>query len=179
MHEEKWLAIPTWEGLYEASSLGRIRSLTRMRPMPNGGMRAHVGKVLAPSVGASGYLQVVLNDCARKVTIPVHRAVCRAFHGPKQKGLQCRHLDGNQRNNAASNLEWGTPLQNAGDRLRHGTYPLGAKNHKSKLTEAQAREILATVEPHVVTAKKFCVTPELVGQIRNRVAWKHLNVPTK
>src|ERR1044072_2359706 len=50
----------------------------------------------------------------------VHRIVLEAFVGPRPAGMECRHLDGNPGNNNLSNLQWGTPLQNAADRKAHG-----------------------------------------------------------
>lgn len=64
----------------------------------------------------------------------VHRLICEAFHGPCPEGMECRHLDGNRTNNAASNLAWGTRRENHADKNAHGTQLVGAKNPMAKLT---------------------------------------------
>lgn len=70
----------------------------------------------------SPYLEVRLRD---RKNLPVHRLVCSTFHGPCPDGMQCRHLDGDPHNNAASNLRWGTQEENTLDKYRHGTVSFG------------------------------------------------------
>lgn len=89
-------------GRYEVSNLGRIRSKTK-RPV-----------ILAPAVGAKGYLQVcVTGSCGRKATIKVHRAVSETFLGQLKDGETVNHIDGVKTNNALSNLEIVSNLENA------------------------------------------------------------------
>ena len=64
----------------------------------------------------------------------VHRLIAEAFHGPCPDGHQCRHLDGNRYNNAAWNLAWGLPSENAADKVKHGTSNHGENNAQAKLT---------------------------------------------
>ena len=71
----------------------------------------------------------------------VHRLVLEAFVGIRPPGQECRHLDGNPENNRLENLCWGTPTENQGDRVRHGTTNRGERNGMSKLTRKQAEAI--------------------------------------
>lgn len=65
----------------------------------------------------------------------VHHVVCEVFHGPRPSSRhQVRHLDGDRTNNAASNLAWGTPEENARDKERHGTVSSGERNGQARLT---------------------------------------------
>lgn len=76
------------------------------------------------------------------MTVSVYRAVCAAFHGePPFVGAVARHLDGDPKNNTPGNLAWGTPGENSGDMLRHGTRPRGEGHGMSRLTERDVREI--------------------------------------
>jgi hypothetical protein len=70
-----------------------------------------------------------------------HRLVAEAFHGPAPEGMECRHLDGTRDNNRPSNLAWGTPVENAADRRRHGTNISGERHGAAKLTAADVAEI--------------------------------------
>jgi hypothetical protein len=70
----------------------------------------------------------------------IHRAVCELFNGEQPNGkLHCRHLDGDQFNNKATNLAWGTPKENAMDGVRNGKIKRGTDNHMAKLNPEAVR----------------------------------------
>jgi hypothetical protein len=71
----------------------------------------------------------------------LHRLICEALNGPCPNGMECRHLDGNKKNNAASNLAWGTKLENANDKKLHKTSAVGEKNPMAKLTSAKVAQM--------------------------------------
>jgi len=102
-----WRAIPGWEGLYEVSIDGQIRSLRRK------------GRVMLPFTTEKGYLRVYLYRGTSVERVRVHTAVLRAFVGPRPAGMVTRHLDGNPANNHLSNLAWGTPAENEADKKMH------------------------------------------------------------
>jgi hypothetical protein len=112
---EIWQPIPGYDGAYEASDQGRIRSNQR-RP----------GALMRPSLNR-GYEYVGLCRDGIPKTIPVHRLVALTFHGPLPHGMETRHLDGNRRNNAASNLAYGTAPENRVDSVLHGTHNNASK----------------------------------------------------
>lgn len=114
---EIWKPIPGLEGHYEASSLGRIRSLKR-------------GKVRIMSAIPNGrYLQVMICMDGKYGRQGIHRLVCAAFYGPASGAIHACHYDGDAHNNQVSNLRWGTPLENADDLRRHGRHRNGRKTH--------------------------------------------------
>lgn len=115
--KEEWKSIPGYEGLYEASSLGRIRSVLAH---PKG--RTPALHVLTPSLHANGYLNVGLRRDGQRKVIGLHRLVCAAFHGAPEAGMEARHRDNDPGNNAASNLRWGTHADNVGDTVRAGNH---------------------------------------------------------
>ena len=121
---EDWRPIPGFEG-YEASTFGRIRSVDRVL----GDGRRAGGVVLVPTEDDNGYLRVTLYPGGRKQTVQVHVAVTLAFHGPRPRGREARHLDGVKMNCRPGNLAWGTKSRNAKDREGHRRQ----KRHRSLL----------------------------------------------
>lgn len=116
--EERWLPISDYEGAYEVSNLGRVRSLDRFDSRGN----RTFGRILRPDTSKpSGHLRVTF--CSGGVTQRyfVHRLVLSAFIGPRPEGMESCHNDGNPKNNLINNLRWDTKSANARDRRRHGT----------------------------------------------------------
>jgi hypothetical protein len=87
------------------------------------------------------YRWVSLEGNGRKRIALVHVLVLEAFVGPCPEGMECRHLDGDVGNNAKSNLAWGTKQENAADKRKHNTAPIGEKNSRSAMTDAAAIEM--------------------------------------
>lgn len=129
--------------------------------------------------GKHGYVQVVLRHPDGKArTRLVHRLVLEAFVGPCQPGSQCRHLNGQRTDNSLANLLWGTPQENAADRLSHGTARIGEASNLAKLTEDQVRPIrhrFATRQAtQVQLAAENHITQANVSEIVRRRTWKHV-----
>ncbi len=100
-------------------------------------------KRILPEPDTYGYLRVRLWREKRRVWARVNILVCAAFHGPRpDESSQCRHLDGDRRNNRASNLAWGTPMENTLDKLEHGTIPSGPGCYHAKFSADEVVEIL-------------------------------------
>lgn len=116
---ENWKPIVGYERRYEVSSRGRVRSSAR------GPGRSE--RVRSLSADRYGYLTVGLSRDGKQTTHRVHVLVAVAFHGERPAGLQARHLNGNQTDNRADNLAWGTRVENARDKIAHGTHPYISK----------------------------------------------------
>jgi hypothetical protein len=82
-----------------------------------------------------GYRRVRLRVDGRNRVYKVHHLVLLTFVGPAPKGCWGLHGDGNPSNNTLGNLRWGTPLENANDREKHGTHVAGSKKGNAKLTK--------------------------------------------
>jgi hypothetical protein len=113
---EQWRAIAGYEGRYEVSNLGRVKSLPRRRTK---------GGILVTPVNKRGYLSVTLGYEKREL----HGVVAAAFLGSRPQGAEVRHLDGNPLNPAAANLVYGTRSENVRDKRRHGTDHNVMKTH--------------------------------------------------
>ena len=111
---EVWKSVPGYEGLYEASNTGEVRSLdhyahTEIRFNTS---RLIKGRVLRPRIKPNGYYHVDLCKNGTITNFPVHRIVASAFI-PNPEGLKVvNHIDGNKLNNNVSNLEWVTYQEN-------------------------------------------------------------------
>ena len=91
--------------------------------------------------GRKRYLRVNVWLGGRLRTFNLHTLILLAFRGPCPPGMECRHLNGDPTDNRAENLAWGTKVENAEDRDRHGTSLRGEKNHKAKLTREQVEQV--------------------------------------
>src|SRR5690242_11321117 len=110
MEAEKWLPILGFEGKYEVSTLGRVRSLDRYIAGTNGKPRPWKGRILAGTVGCNGYLRVSLGN--RKNTVHIHRVVAETWIPNPEDKPHVNHINGNPQDARMSNLEWCTAAEN-------------------------------------------------------------------
>lgn len=108
-----------------------------------------------------------------------HRLVAETFYGAPKDGEEVRHKDGIKKHCWADNLCWGTREQNAQDKVRHGTAPLGEKHGGAKLTEGEVRLIRDLCRDGLLqkhAAEKFGVGKMTISRIVNNKLWRHLDV---
>lgn len=126
----EWRPVVGWEGLYEVSELGEVRSLDRVIYYPDG-RRPYTkkGRTLRGWV-KHGYRKVVLSAAnGRKEERFVHSLVLESFIGPRPAGQEALHYDDNKQNNVTSNLRWGTRSENLHDMVRNGRHRSARKTH--------------------------------------------------
>lgn len=128
---EIWKPIRNWEGYYEVSNLGRVRSLDRIVTTKLGHTRPIKGRVLKPHGCTKDlpYCIVTLSrggrrgnpNCIEEMPY-VHTLVLEHFVGPRPEGHEACHGDGNGMNNRIDNLRWDTHKSNMADSIEHGTH---------------------------------------------------------
>ena len=173
---EVWKPIPKHDG-YEASSLGRIRSVDRV--LADG--RSWSGKIMKPKI-SRGYavLALSLGSKGNYRHCGVHVLVAEAFHGERPSTqYQIAHGDGDPMNNCPSNLRWATALENAQDRDRHGrtAKPKGSAHGMSKLTEQTVIEMRKLKQQGLTVddlAAQFSISRWTVFDAISGRTWGHI-----
>lgn len=125
MTSERWLPVVGYEGVYQVSDFGKIRSTDRISS--NG--RRWPSVVLKMSAHPNGHLQVNLSRNNIHRTFWVHKLVLIAFQGPRPDGAEGLHRDGNPANNALTNLVWGSRSENVLDQVRHRVHFYATRTH--------------------------------------------------
>ena len=103
---EIWKDIPGWEGYYQVSNMGRVKSLSRITHRLGTPVRLN-DRILAIRINGRGYVTVILYKDGMKKSARTHSLVCLAFLGYNRVGnnFDINHIDGNPLNNKLSNLE--------------------------------------------------------------------------
>ena len=115
--KEIWKDIPNYEGLYQISNLGRVKSLERFRKGKNGSLSSVKEKILKPGILNSGYYIIGLTKQSILKFYYVHRLVWESFNGSIPEGYEINHLDEIPSNNRLSNLSLVTHKEN----INYGT----------------------------------------------------------
>lgn len=115
MMEEIWKDIPGYEGYYQASTLGRVKSIERRCPT-HWGTRLVPTKILSPHPDEDGYLHVTIRGTERSI----HRLVAMTFICNIENKPEVNHIDGNKTNNCVENLEWVTGKENVNYAIQTG-----------------------------------------------------------
>lgn len=136
--EPGFLTLTAWPA-YRVGEDGSLWS--RYRP-GRGGRLGMSWRRMSPTIDKDGYRVARLYAAGGAwKQLRVSRLVCEAFYGPCPAGQECRHLDGQESNDAAINLAWGTPVENHADKWTHGTARHGETHHNATLTDSQIAEI--------------------------------------
>jgi hypothetical protein len=146
-----------------------------------GGIERRIGgkvrSLSATTAGQQKYKAIDMHtEDKRRVRRYVHRVVCELFNGPPEKGMECRHLNGDKHDNRAANLRWGTARENMEDKRAHGRMTNGERNGMAKLTAlevAQMRyERAANQTPFYKIAKNFNVSTMTAYRAVVEQSWK-------
>jgi hypothetical protein len=118
---ELWAPIPDFNGSYEVSTCGRVRSLDRVVARSDGRVQLRRGLVLRPGIHSHGYQYVILCKSGTQSSRQIHTLVLRVFVGPPADGQEGCHGPNGISDNHPNNLYWGTHSRNMVDRQRDGT----------------------------------------------------------
>lgn len=174
MTNEEWRPVLGYEGLYEVSSLGRVRSLSHVVPFWRGRrtVKSHILRAFIKR--STGYPAVALSNGPHKAQYTVHRLVLVAFRGAPLHGQEACHNNGNREDARLSNLRWDCRVNNAADRKLHGTEHQGAKSPSAKLTDDAVRTIRASNKPMLQLARQFGVSASAIKRVIERITWVHI-----
>lgn len=172
-----WHAVVGYEGLYEVSDAGAVRSLDRVVRQPNGGVRLQPAKPMRISTNPKGYPQLSLTKDGVGAKFSVHRLVLEAFVGLRPAGMECLHGDGVKTNNTLANIRWGTNPENVADKQMHGTQVRGEKCARAKLTP-QRIEHLCELRAAGHTTRAIGALMDIAGSTVSKILlgrrWQHL-----
>ena len=181
MSREIWKDIKDYEGLYQVSSNGIIKSLPRTIIKRNGQHQKRQGKILSPSLDRYGYPKVVLHKNNIKKNESIHKLVGVSFLNKKETQNQINHLDGNKLNNNIKNLEWVSAKDNTQHAIKNGLRnpSKGSRNGMAKLNEVQVKEIKDILKNYkrgmyAELARKYNVEDHAISNIRNNITWVHI-----
>lgn len=140
--KEIWKDVKGYEGLYEVSSLGSVRSKERLVKYSTGVIIKHKGRVLKQE-NNKGYKRVTLSKNGEVIRFQVHRLVAMHFVDNTERKPHVNHLDGDGANNRVENLEWCTAQENEihSHKVLGKRALRGEQKSQSKLTETDVIEI--------------------------------------
>ena len=154
---EEWRDVAGYEGRYQISNYGRVKSFQKNQV-----------KILKPHLHTGGYLRVSLG---RQKKFKIHRLVAETFLDNPLNLAEVDHIHGNKMDNYFKNLEWVTLKENKRRAFKNGLYPSGEKNCIAKLTNEQARWIRKNYKPYDkkfgqrALVKKFGISPRTLFDI--------------
>ncbi len=155
MITQEWKDIPGFEGRYQVSSVGKVRSLMNNSLQPR-----KVPLVLKDRPTGDRYRKVYLSVKNRRYNFTIHRLVLLTFTGTPNVGQQCAHLNGIRDDNRLENLKWVSPKENAAHKWLHGTQQTGEAAPNVKLSNWDAITILNL---HFVHAKGYSEISRLLN----------------
>ena len=138
---EEWRDIPGYEGMYQVSNLGQVRSIGRTVTRSDGQVHRRKGKLLRTPLNQRGYQVVNLCIQGKCQIRTVHSLIAETFIGTRPEGMEVCHNDGRKTNNRVDNLRYGTRSDNTLDKVRHGTHNNAVKTHCPRGHELFAENI--------------------------------------
>jgi len=165
---EKWKDIKGFEGLYQVSNKGRVRSLDRIITFKDGKKRCYKGQLLKPHIETRGYLSVCLLKNSKRTYVRIHRLVAETFMYNKCKKPEINHIDGNKSNNAVTNLEFATHSENMQHAVKTG---LKKRAYPVEMIDKKTGEVIKTFPSQNSAAAYF-------GKTSSRI-WNCINGKAK
>lgn len=175
---EQWKAVVGYEGRYEVSDFGRVRSLAHTGNAKHGSFRTVAGKVLSLLNRKGGYTGVTLHKDNVQKSRPVHILVADSFIGGRVEGSIVLHWNDIPSDNRVENLRYGTQKDNCYDKERNGNKIMGERHVLAKLNANDVIEIRRIYadgeETQKALAEKFGVCSTKIFQIIHRQSWAHI-----
>jgi hypothetical protein len=176
--EEIWLPIIGYEGLYEVSNLGRVKSLPKTWMCCLNCLRYKGETIMKQCNVSEGYSGVSLQCNSIKKLHLVHRIVAEAWVDNTLHKLQVNHKDGDKKNNRADNLEWVTHVENVSHACKSNLMLIGEMHPMAKLNNSDILDIRLSLKNGSMSKKelaiKYNVGEANISVIARRVNWKHI-----
>ena len=171
---EEWKNIKGYEGLYQVSNLGNVKSVDRIIKRSTSEMKLK-SKNMSQYIGNSGYPMISLctnGQCKRHL---VHRIVATAFLPNPLNKAYVNHIDGNKQNSNLENLEWSTPTENSIHAHNHGLANVGKgeKHRSAKLTVDKVKYIRESSKTIKELSLMFNVSKQAIRDVKMKRSWKH------
>lgn len=186
MSNEVWKDVVGWEGFYQVSDRGRVRSLDRYIETSRTKPYLVKGRVMKQKTSKQGYKVISFKNKDVTANPVVHRLVAIAFIPNPDNLPQVNHIDGNKSNNDFTNLEWCTAKENINHAFMLGLKPQGEDSPYAKIDELTAHKIcdmLSKGIPNTEIARILGITKSTVSKIKSGKSWKSVsssyNIPKK
>ena len=185
--DEIWVPIKYYEGYYEVSNIGNIRSIKRtIKYRGDGkgsGIHIYPSIILRPCLNSVGYYQVSLSINNNRRRYMIHRLVADAFCYHQKGKDYVNHIDGNYLNNRYNNLEWVSCKENVCHAIVNGFVEIyGEDSHFSKFTNQQA-DIIRSIKKKGITTKELSillgVNKSCINRINNGETYNINNKPLR
>ena len=160
IQDEVWKDIEGYEGLYQVSTCGNIKSLAKPRKNGNGRSYIQKEKLLKQSFTSTGYKKVELYKDGKRKSFKVHRLVAIAFIPNPDNKPEVNHIDGNKINNNIDNLEWVTSSENS-----IHAYETGLSPNKKELDEIRIIELYNKGASKEEISRMFDVSNVVIARI--------------
>jgi len=175
--KEEWKPVVGYEGIYEVSNMGRVRSLSR-RAKTWFGSREVFSRIRKTFIHKNGYEYIVLSKKGKNRTYRIHRLVAEAFCSNPNSREIVHHLNRKPDDNHASNLIWVNQMENIGFSVQSGTRAKGEGHGMAILTKQDVLEIRDKYIPRKYSYQKlgdeYGVDQSTIHLIVKRRKWNHI-----
>lgn len=175
--EEIWKDIENYNGAYQVSNFGEVKSVERLTKSRLGNLnKLNKGRILKHCVSNNGYHGVLLCKDGKMKRFTLHRLVAQAFILNTENKPQVNHINGKKSDNHVKNLEWCTMVENMKHAVKTGLRDktIGERATISKLTEAQVAEIRISNLNYTELGKIYGVNDRTISAVARRLTWKHI-----
>jgi len=163
---EQWKDIPDYDGIYQASDLGRIKS-----SMPHNGTRE---RILRQYTTRKGYLGCGLYKNKKRTSFQSHRLVAETYLPNPFNLPEVNHKKGIKTDNRPCAIEWNSHNENIQHAVKHSLIQKGETHRKAKVTEIQVLEIRKSIFSTKYLAEKYNVSKNTIWSIKRKETWSHI-----
>lgn len=179
--EEIWKDIKGYEGIYQVSNCGRLRSLDKTVVRIDGTKYELKGRILKLTFDRDYYKKVSFTLARKKGYYRVHRLVAEAFLPNPENKPFVNHINAIRDDNRVENLEWVTAKENSAWCIKLNNHIKGETMWKHVFTENEVRDLLLYFRDNEVpNMYEFCrqrgYKPSTIKCIKDRITWKHVNI---